>query len=904
MLALAVLLGVLFFRSFLPGQTLFSNDGPLGAISAEYLKMPAAFKGVWADLNWVGAESISAAPLYSVFLDIVLGTIGFSKFFVPLALATLGLGAWAFFRSLGFHTAVCGLGAIATALNMNTFSHSCWGLGTRALVLAFAFFGMAALQSAWSGRALAKVCLAGLAIGMCVMEGFDVGALFSMYVAAFGVCSAMSLCATWDAKGLVAGMLTGAWRVAVVAVVAVIFAIHIVNILIGTQIKGVVGTQQDEKAKIERWDFATQWSLPKKELLRVLIPGLFGYRMDSPNGGNYWGDVGQDPSVPGLLEATRDPREEVRNQAGQALQTRFMRHSGAGEYAGVLVVLLALWAVAQAARGAQGAFSAIERRMVWFWTVMAVVSVLFAFGRHAPFYRILYALPYFSTIRNPIKFMHLFQMALLVLFGYGLQAFWLRYVAGARDAASSLQTQFKNWWALCRGFERNWVWGMGAALGASAVGWLMYAASRQEVSVHLQKTGFGPEQAAGIVSFSLHEVGFFIFFLALTGSLIALAMSGYFGGRRAKLAALVFGLLLVVDLGRANAPWIIYYDYQEKYASNPVIDFLRAKPYEARVITPRLRQLEQFQTLSAVANEWLQHHYQYYNIQSLDVVQMPRVPEDMRAYQTALSGSPTRLWQLTNTRYLLTATPIVEMLNQQMDPALRRFRVAMAFDFGAKPGVTQPKRVEDLAVVVRTNGANGLIEFTGALPRVKLYAHWLSVTNDEATLKQLADPAFDPARQVLVAAELPVPKTGAATNADAGTVVFKNYQPKRLQLTANATTPAILLLNDKHHPAWKVFVDGKPQPLLRCNYLMRGVQLEPGAHEVEFRFEPPIGTLYVSFAALVFGIGVVGFLAFTRNTAASAAPLPSAPTSTSPDSAATPAPGAPPKSAPGKRKRA
>ena len=772
-------------------------------------------------------------------------------------------------------------------------------------MLAFAFFALTALQSAWSGRVLAKICLAGLAVGMCVMEGFDVGALFSIYVAAFGLFSAISLRVEWTPKSLVVGLGVGAWRVAVVAVVAVIFAIHIVNILVGTQIKGVVGTQQDEKAKSERWDFATQWSLPKKELLRVVIPGLFGYRMDTPNGGNYWGDVGQDPSVPALLEATRDPREEVRNQAGQALQTRFMRHSGAGEYAGVLVVLLAVWAVAQAARGANGAFSVTERRMVWFWTVMAVVSVLFAFGRHAPFYRSVYALPYFSTIRNPIKFMHLFQMALLVLFGYGLQAFWLRYVTGARDAAGSVQTQLKNWWAVCRGFERNWVWGMVAALGASLVGWLMYSATRTEVSGHLQRTGFAPEQAAGIVTFSLHEVGFFIFFLALTSGLIALAMSGYFGGRRAKLATVLFGLLLVVDLGRANAPWIIYYDYQEKYASNPVIDFLRAKPYEARVITPRFKLPDQFQTLAAVANEWLQHHYQYYNIQSLDVVQMPRVPEDMRAYQTALSGSQTRLWELTNTRYLLTAAPMVELLNQQLDPVQRRFRVAMAFDFGAKPGVAQPKRVEDLAVVVRTNGANGLIEFTGALPRVKLYANWLSITNDETTLKQLADPAFDPTRQVLVAAELPARKNGAATNADGGTVVFKSYQPKRLQLTANATAPAILLLNDKHHPAWKVFVDGKPQALLRCNYLMRGVQLEPGAHEVEFRFEPPIGTLYVSFAALFFGLGVLGFLAVTRDPAApaaavspaeakSGAPIPNAPT--------TPAP-TPGKSAAGKRRR-
>jgi len=861
LIVLSVTLGWLFRASFQPGQTLFSNDGPLGAISAESLRMPEAFRGVWTDLNWVGIEGIGAAPLYSVLLNSVLGTVGFSKFFVPLSLLTLGLSAWLFCRTLGFHSAVSLLVGVAAALNMNTFSHSCWGLGTRALVLAFAFFSLAGLQSAFGGRAWLKVGLAGLGVGMVVMEGFDVGAIFSLYVAAFGVFSAMAVRERWDWRGLG----TGVGRVVLVAVLAAVFASHIVNILIGTQIKGVAGTQQDEKSREARWDFATQWSLPKRELLRVLIPGLFGYRMDTPNGGNYWGAVGQDPEVPALLEAARDPREEVRRRAGEELQSRFMRHSGAGEYAGVMVVLLALWALAQAARGAQGPFSVRERRMIWFWAGLAMVSVLFAFGRHAPFYRLVFGLPYFSTIRNPIKFMHPFQMALLILFGYGLQAFWLRYVEAAREAVASAQVQVKNWWAVCRGFERQWVLGMGVALGGAVVGWLMYSASRQEVQAYMQQTGFAAGQARLMAGFSLSEVGWFVIFLALSCGLVVLGMSGFFGGPRAKLAAVLFGLLLVLDLERANAPWIIYYDYVEKYGSNPVIDFLKAKPHEARVVTPRFRLPDQFQALPALANEWLQHHYQFYNIQSLDVVQMPRVPEDMLAYQLALGGSMARLWQLTNTRYLLTASPLVDILNQQLDPVLRRFRVALAFDVAPKPGLTQVTRIEDLTVVAKTNGMYGLVEFGGALPRMKLYSNWLSVTNDEAVLKRLAEPGFDPAAQVLVSEAVPSPKAETATNANSGTVVFKSYQPKRIVFSAQAELPVVLLLNDKHHPAWKVFVDGSPQPLLRCNYLMRGVRLEAGAHEVEFRFEPPLGTLYVSFGALVLGLGLLGVLAFSRD---------------------------------------
>ena len=34
------------------------------------------------------------------------------------------------------------------------------------------------------------------------------------------------------------------------------------------------------------------------------------------------------------------------------------------------------------------------------------------------------------------------------------------------------------------------------------------------------------------------------------------------------------------------------------------------------------------------------------------------------------------------------------------------------------------------------NGTYALIEFTGALPRAKLYSHWQVSTNDTATLKR------------------------------------------------------------------------------------------------------------------------------------------------------------------------
>ena len=53
-----------------------------------------------------------------------------------------------------------------------------------------------------------------------------------------------------------------------------------------------------------------------------------------------------------------------------------------------------------------------------------------------------------------------------------------------------------------------------------------------------------------------------------------------------------------------------------------------------------------------------------------------------------------------------------------------------------------------------------------------------------------------------------------------------------------------------------------PRPCLRCNFIMRGVYLTPGAHTVEFKFSLPLGLLYVSLSAIGVGILLCGFLIF------------------------------------------
>src|SRR6202000_3387492 len=115
-----------------------------------------------------------------------------------------------------------------------------------------------------------------------------------------------------------------------------------------------------------------------------------------------------------------------------------------------------------------------------------------------------------------------------------------------------------------------------------------------------------------------------------------------------------------------------------------------------------------------------------------------------------------------------------------------------------------------------------LFEFTGALPRARLYTNWQTnsvedlknftdknlsdkdsmvfnhaSTNGFLTLKKLTSPDFDAEQTVLLEAPLAGASPNHSTNGTSGTVDFKSYSPKQIVLNANAAGPSVLMLNDR-----------------------------------------------------------------------------------------------------------
>ncbi|HEX4343216.1 MAG TPA: YfhO family protein, partial [Verrucomicrobiae bacterium] len=718
-----------------------------------------------------------------------------------------------------------------------------------------------------------RLILAGLAVGVGVIDGADNGAIFSLFVAAYVFFHSLM---EEGATGM--KVARGIGRVTMVAIFAGLIAMQTVVGIFHTQIQGISGMDQNKESTAEHWDWATQWSVPKTETLSFVIAGLYGYRMNTPadmpewlqshyEGGQYWGKMGRDIAWYHYFE-DNGPAPDPNRQ--------FLRFTGGGNYMGVLVALISLWTIVQSFRKRDSVFSIYQKKFIWFWAGAIGIAFLLALGRFAPFYQFFYRLPYFSTMRNPCKFTAVMSWALVVVFAYGIDALWRRYAYVAANAVKK------------DGFDRKWLIGCFVAIGVSLVGWLLYLNNQPQLVAYLKQVGFGDDLTAnGMAACSIAQVGWFVLFLVLDVAVLAFVFRGAFAGKRAHWMGICLGTVLLVDMVHSNLPYIVYWNYKEKYAvnfPNPIIDRLRDKPYEQRVFALPFSTVPQMDLFSSVYRiEWAQQLFPYYDILTMDIVQMPRAPVDFEAFEDAVRPHEnndmykmSRRWELTSTRYLVG--PMItslgdqnyltlRFLNEGLDPGKGRFRIVTQFELVPKPNIQNPS-LEQLTTTEHPDpdqsrppllpefpqGRYALFEFTGALPRANIYNQWQVNTNGPDTLKTIASETFDPHTQVVVAKPLGISPSTGSTNQSPGEVKITQYKAADIMLEANARENSVVMLTDRYDPEWKVFVDGKQEELLQCDFIMRGVAVPPGKHKVEFLFRPSFKPALVTLAAMALGI--------------------------------------------------
>lgn len=516
---------------------------------------------------------------------------------------------------------------------------------------------------------------------------------------------------------------------------------------------------------------------------------------------------------------------------------------GSAGYVGILPLALAAFALPRWRRDGR----------VGFALLLGAVSLVLAFGRYSPLFPLVRQVPGLSFFRNAYRFTFLTRFAVALLAGLGWDR--LREERGA-EAQSRL---------------RRWALGLGGAAGAVTGvalfgGWLLdrleplledlgsrYALTRLAgTSFHVQSEEYFQAKVAQVLG------QFRACLSPANGELwaalaLALAAACWFAWRlrRAGAAWAIVGMALAVGdlVGHTSLEELGFVPAEQAHVEPPVVAFLRqelaAGGRSYTLVDQPVLPDQALPPYPLPENVHLRYGLPSVGIySSLGYVRLYELLKDVGAVNLAFGVAPTHEAVLRERLPLLSvlgvqAVVAVHPLEEPLPPGLE-----LAYQDG-RAWVYRNRRALPRAFVA---------------PRAET-----GLSLDEVHGRMLRSD-FRPAEAVLLEDR---PGEGAAgfVAPEARLVVDEVDR-----VVVETQGGGWLVLADAFYPGWKALVDGEPAPLYRADSVLRAVPLGPGAHQVEFRYEPVpfrVG-LGVSGAAWAGTLLAAAFLAWRRRLPASA----------------------------------
>jgi hypothetical protein len=136
---------------------------------------------------------------------------------------------------------------------------------------------------------------------------------------------------------------------------------------------------------------------------------------------------------------------------------------------------------------------------------------------------------------------------------------------------------------------------------------------------------------------------------------------------------------------------------------------------------------------------------------------------------------------------------------------------------------------------------------SNALPRVFVPKSVATTISDGEELEALASPQYNPVDAAYVESPVELPALCG------GTAEITKEIPTHITISAHMETPGLIVLADNWDRGWHAYWNGRPVPVLRANYAVRGVVVPAGTGTLEFVYRP---------ASLILGLWLAGFAAF------------------------------------------
>lgn len=555
------------------------------------------------------------------------------------------------------------------------------------------------------------------------------------------------------------------------------------------------------------WDFATSWSLPPTELIDLLNPRFSGILQ------NYWG------------------------------QNAFKQHA---EYFGVIIAALLI----------VGLILAWRRRETKFFAGFGIFGLLMALGGNTPFYYIPYhVFPLLKSFRAPAMIFFTVTFSIIVIASLGLQQTLYpdprieRKKGKKRDTLTIVFAVLAGLVFILALWSTAAPQGFGNFVEALAKGELIGRFSRLRANI---------TNASG---------GFWLAFLFLAAGWLMI----FLWRRLPKLKwlwTLGLGAVLFLDLWLVDRHFVnVVRDQagnpvsaQQLYAPDEVVSFLKRDPGVYRVFPLQFRgqdlyrrdsylMLHRIQSLGGYHGNQLGRYQEF--IGSPGTI-MFRDPANLRypAFLTAL-----------DVKYLiglrLPGPEDFERLSPQDQQTLYAIYSDLAPWLDTTTGSFRPVYAGQRYVIYQNTAPH--------------YRAWLCteievIANDAAVLERMKRLTFDPLKTVILEEE-PEGWQPSADTSSPGSVRIARYEPNVIEIAADVKRQAVLVLSENWYPYYRAWVDGTEQKVYRADYNLRAVVLEPGRHQVVFRFRSPYVTagVWITFAALgLVGLAVVLSLIASR----------------------------------------
>lgn len=144
-------------------------------------------------------------------------------------------------------------------------------------------------------------------------------------------------------------------------------------------------------------------------------------------------------------------------------------------------------------------------------------------------------------------------------------------------------------------------------------------------------------------------------------------------------------------------------------------------------------------------------------------------------------------------------------------------------------------------ILQKQGGQTRAIPNPQALGNAWFVNNYQVVENGDAEMNGLAN--LKPAETALVQKEYATSLEGLQIKPDStASIKLTAYHPDKMEYEYEANSEQLAVFSEVYYPpakGWKVFLDGNEvDPFVKVNFLLRGMRLPAGKHQLEMRFEP------------------------------------------------------------------